>query len=274
MAVLQEQEYEALSFGSRLKREFGAADCDAYAQLMAMGQPQCRELCEAIHDRLPREVRDMIYGHVLDGALCTKRVTITDEASNCTVMNGKFIWYPKPHRCVNGVCTLHCLNTAYVGALMRNEIAEALFKVATYAFKSGWDNLSNLLNSDRWLIGAPAYRFIKWLDIHISLGCGCANCADGDEGRDTCAMEALVLLRPGAHVILHFDFLNCYYHRRHLLRSFKHMLGSVWKYVGLMDARLEVEVRMENHGMPRETALSNDGKAMEGWVQNLEEVSC
>jgi hypothetical protein len=87
-------------------------------------------------------------------------------------------------------------------------------------------------------------------------------------------MEALVLLRPGAHAILHFDFMTCYYTRRILLGNFKRALGKVWKYVGLMNARLEIEVRMENHGMPRETALAYGGKAMEGWVQDLKEVSC
>lgn len=45
----------------RLEASMDRKEGAVHDRLVAIGHPQCHDLCESMYDKLPREVRDMVY---------------------------------------------------------------------------------------------------------------------------------------------------------------------------------------------------------------------
>jgi hypothetical protein len=91
----------------------------ARKHLVALGQPECRELCEAMYNKLPREVRDMVYSYLVCAPQDARSVGVAQYYAACNTDKRSRAFYPWPHRCAHGFCTSHILDTAYVGALVQ-----------------------------------------------------------------------------------------------------------------------------------------------------------
>lgn len=75
----------------------------ALSRIADVAAPQCRELCENIYDKLPRELHDLIYEElVMDTS--PQVFQIASSASGCTTRGKNTAFYPRPHDCINGVC--------------------------------------------------------------------------------------------------------------------------------------------------------------------------
>lgn len=159
-----------------------------------------------------------------------------------------------------------------MGLLVRNEIVEKWLATAVFQFMDGWLELPDLLNSDRWIIGAPAYRFVKWIDFRIP-----TDFLGGDvyEWRlDT--LEALGLMRPAARLVINFDLNREFFLGRvDLLSNFRRMLQKLWKYVSVLDIK-RVEIDLWINLSQKEhfcTTLACGEDTVAGWVRELKLVS-
>ncbi|KAF2826895.1 hypothetical protein CC86DRAFT_455514 [Ophiobolus disseminans] len=224
---LQKQLRKLDDESNSLAEKIGTSERFAHNHLIAIGQPECHSLCENMYDKLPRELRDMVYHYLLDDAFGSTMVTIASKVTGCCVKNKESnqAFYPKPHKCSNGICAMQFMDTTFMGGLVRNKIVETWLARSTFSLCSGWRYLADLLNSDRWNIGAPAHHFINWLDVRIDYE---TVYHSGD--MDFSTLEALALLRPVAEVGLCLDFSICYVDRPILIRSFEYMLEMLWKY--------------------------------------------
>ena len=254
-------------------KDFCARKRVAEAELKALGQPQCRELCEAMYDKLPRELRDMVYEQILGDAFHTNQFTITDSPSACSSKGESLMWCPKPHKCAEGVCVRHFMDTSYMGRLVRNEIVEMWLTRSAYYIEYGFTDLPDLLNSDRWVIGTPAHRFIKLLYLEVkepeAYYYRCPRPLKG-----LCGLEVLPLLRPAALLVLTVDLRGHYHDKQHTLNdNFERAITKVWDYVRLMKTK-QVEIDVGTNDEDFEwTTLSCGGNWIDEWADELKDVS-
>jgi hypothetical protein len=107
------------SKGEDLGDDSRTNEWSARKHLVALGQPECRELCEAMYNKLPREVRDMVYSYLVCAPQDARSVGVAQYYAACNTDKRSRAFYPWPHRCAHGFCTPHILDTAYVGALVQ-----------------------------------------------------------------------------------------------------------------------------------------------------------
>ena len=237
----------------------------ANRHLVALGQADCRELCEALYDKLPRELRDMVYNYIVDACMDTT-VRIGVFPQECIAAWDRHVFYPAPHNCVHGICASHFLNKAYVGAIVQQEIAEMWLATRSFLFSFGWRDLLGLLISDRWLTGQPAHRSISHIIIHVSSYAM-------KYGEDIDMLEALTLLKPSAQVTLHFDLRNDYCGKRDVLEKFQSTISELWPSIERFDqSRLRIDVGIEGPDGEAMIRLAG-GASLHGWSKVLEEVS-
>ena len=234
----------------------------ARISLIAIGQPECREFCEVMYDKLPRELRDMVYIYIIDTSV-DKTISIAPYPRKCTAFGDHRAFYPIPHSCLHGICASHFLDKAYVGTLVQREITEAWFASRTFWFDTDWRNLLSLLNSDRWLTRQPAYHFISHIVITVSHW--------GRQGEYPELLEALTLLKPLARVTFLFDFAN--FGKRVMVERFQSTMCRLWPYIEVLDqSRLILDVGIEGTYGKAIMRLTG-GTSIHGWSKLLEEVS-
>ena len=255
--------------GRYLAEITGKEDKIARSHLIAIGRPECRELCETMYDKLPRELRDMVYKYVVDNYVdVTFKVSSSPWACNTSeyVPQSGPAFYPALHVCTHGICASHFLDSAYVCALVQREIAEAWLASRTFWFTCDWQNLPDLLNSDRWLTGQPAHRSIS----HIAITIG----GISRSGEDIDVLKALTLLKPSARVTFHFDFTNLMRGEHLLLDRFEYTLCWLWPTIELLDqSRIRIDVEVDDFDDDESMIRLTGGTSIDGWLKLLEEVS-
>jgi hypothetical protein len=131
--------------------------------------PSCLAVCERLQQKLPRELRDMIYGYLLD----TRTVHFDWSWSFFMFKN---TGEPKPEYIENEPGIIpgprilsvgYLADTCYVGKAMRNELAEAYYRGTVFSFPEYGSCLENILfhTMDPWYIGAELSGLVKNVEI-------------------------------------------------------------------------------------------------------------
>jgi hypothetical protein len=198
-----------------------------------------------------------------------RRVSFATHPFECSTQGSDtFSFYPKPHKCKNGICAKHFMDLRYTGGLVGTEIVHSFLSQAVFSLESGWEHLPELLNSDRWCIGSPAYRYIRWIDIHV----------DEDmllrwQGDDLAKLDALRLLQPAAWPVLVLDFNNHDLDKAALIRLFEHVLGKLWDYIMILNlSRLDIDVCTSTNGLDFVVLMSGSPEIAD-WTSELKRVS-
>jgi hypothetical protein len=114
----------------------------------------CRQLCDDVYNSFPREMRDMIYGHLNDGAevhvpdtSCgwTTNYFSSTSASQCSA--GSADCWDSRDRCDHWWCR------EYVGDLMHREITEYYFRTTCFGFEGNFKSMARFRITDQWNVG-------------------------------------------------------------------------------------------------------------------------
>jgi hypothetical protein len=124
---------------------------------------ECLRLCGDIQQKLPRELRDLVYEHLL-ADLEGFRIdnghgnSYTDERCEHTGRSAKIYDYWK--------CGYHVIESDYVGAVTKKEIGEAWYRTCTLEIysRNRWD-LNEFLQYDIWRFGLRPVDFFRHLEV-------------------------------------------------------------------------------------------------------------
>jgi hypothetical protein len=123
----------------------------ATTNLDAYAKASCRQLCDDIYNRFPREVRDMIYGHLnLPG---TKKLgNAAASVNGPTYFHShseahwhRFQWRDCPEN--------HWWKIDFVGEHFRRELSEHYYRSNLFFFGDSFDLLSKFRVTDQWNLG-------------------------------------------------------------------------------------------------------------------------
>ena len=137
------------SEGKRLQREVAH-------YIEACAASSCRQLCNAMQEKLPRELRDMVYEELLqESLLCVGTVdcdpTLRSEGAT------------KPstmQRCP------HLSNPECVGKETLVEMAETWYRLCDFRLEFLSD-AARLLGNDLWSLGLDSRHYIRQITLHI-----------------------------------------------------------------------------------------------------------
>jgi len=151
---------KSLQEASDDKRASAAKTLEKYAKIA------CREFCDNVYNSFPREVRDMIYGH-----LDSREIAHVDQGSSSWGGLGYFDsasaaqwdaggWREAPD---------HWWDVECVGEHMRRELGERYYRSVRFDFGQNFDLLSRFRVTDQWKLGfVPA---VIGTNISVTIDC-------------------------------------------------------------------------------------------------------
>lgn len=96
----------------------------ANKDLLSIGQAQCQELSTALYNRLPRELRDIFYGYLVEQSPRWKCMARVDKLG-CSARLQIPSWCSLPHSCDHGICAYTHMDPRYMVAEAHREVIEA-----------------------------------------------------------------------------------------------------------------------------------------------------
>jgi hypothetical protein len=130
----------------------------------------CHELCEAVYSTFPREVRDIIYGHLnylseghIDyrsgswGTVGYFKSTSEADWQLCSNQRGR----PRKN---------HWWDVDFVGDYMRREMSEHYFRSVRFLFDTYFEWLPKFRVTDQWKLGFCPVEIV--LNIGVTIQCG------------------------------------------------------------------------------------------------------
>ena len=137
------------SEGKRLQREVAQ-------YIEACAASSCRELCNAMQEKLPRELRDVVYEELLQESLYCIGTADCDPTlrSERATKPSTMQRYP------------HISNPACVGKETLIEMAETWYRLCDFqlGFRS---DAARLLGNDLWSLGLDSRHYIRQITLHI-----------------------------------------------------------------------------------------------------------
>jgi hypothetical protein len=139
------------------RKELKAAKRKFQGQIEHEAKRTCRPLCEKMHEKLPRELRDMVYKDV-----------ITDNG-NATFFCGE----DSTAAYTNGQLALHhCFDPAYTGTGMHKDMIQELCRRGVrFDFRGRHDMLSKVMQQYESELGLNLADMVKDVGITISEDC-------------------------------------------------------------------------------------------------------
>jgi hypothetical protein len=142
--------------------------------------PRCLQICEHMQQKLPRELRDMIYAYILDTRtqplVQNELAKDFPESMRCTRP-----WTPanKPDASIPWICQIkydlrHICDKDYVGLETMQEIAEAYYRGSVFSFNMYATLHPEPLSqhyfeaTDRWAFGLEAASLIRRLELGLN----------------------------------------------------------------------------------------------------------
>ena len=198
----------------QLKKEVDEYLCNAVCV------PQCLALCEEMQKKVPRELRDMIYGHVLYTSKIHIAEADLDHESRAET---------RPTETVEGVTAFprrapisfsqdflehfrrrdyaHIVNDGYADTLTRVEFLEAWYRTTTFCVNDA-KTMSDLLASDHWGTSLNVRSLVRSVELSLwSMPvplfecCSTVNEAFRDYGPQT-LLQAASQLRKGTKLTI------------------------------------------------------------------------
>ncbi|KAF1850366.1 uncharacterized protein K460DRAFT_390885 [Cucurbitaria berberidis CBS 394.84] len=138
-----------------------------YIELYAA--PKCRELCDLMYDKLPRELREMVYKYILRGPKKLFDAHVLSPSSWPLPTVSGFN-YPTPndssslsfHR--DNVTFSHVFYDAFAGPHIRPEIIESWYRAKTFTF-TDCEVIASFLERDYWGCNVDLRSCVKNIEI-------------------------------------------------------------------------------------------------------------
>ena len=220
------------NFREKLEREL-------MCYIDGVAAPECRALCDKMQQRLPRELRDVVYEHLLEGS--TRQVVHDNYTStknprvvfNCNryVRGSDVAVWPQ-----NSVV----VDERYTGKVTKTEIGEAWYRSCILVL----DHLSDVnafVHFDLWGFGLTARDHIRRVELRVY---------DFTRPYSTSAFSAKLqgLYHFSVHTRVVLDFFPSMYDGDHIKDSYgafkKCMRGLLPAFSGLVDAGYALTLRL------------------------------
>jgi hypothetical protein len=203
---------EALEACDKRLRRYQA---DGVHHLHRYAKLSCRHLCDAVMDRLPRELRDQIYEHLLPKASIEvvshweRYLVWWSEASRVPMNTCDYRWQLQYG---TNVLPPHCLDKGHLGTAMLRELVHTWDRITS--FEVHVSNLTFFIRSKHWQHGRCVPDVVRNLTVTANypkhflydIGTQVQNdmCNDIRVWDKTIVMnlESLMLLKPGTKVSL------------------------------------------------------------------------
>jgi hypothetical protein len=174
---------------------------ELYTYIHGVCGPPCLQICRGMQEKLPRELRDIVYAFLLDDPI----ECIND---NIFMPIGK-TWFSGPPRVHSAN---HLLNKQFADPTTLHELLRVWYISRDFHFDVDVSALAKLIGRDVWGHDLPVYDLVKkvsiiWQDEQSFF-------EDEDESDDELVkelteerakgLECLFLLKPGAHINIGF----------------------------------------------------------------------
>ena len=168
-------------------------DDELYTYIATHAKQECMTLSEMMQSKLPRELRDMVYAHLLS------RETYTVERQNVY----ELYWLSD----LRQISCNHLFTRGYVPLDTIKEIGEMWYKVSTFIVCASDEperasEALNFLHDDNWGLDIDVYQHVK----HIYVGLDYIHGVDEIIGHLNANLRKLLSLGANARVVL---YLQC-----------------------------------------------------------------
>jgi len=156
----------------------------------AYAQHGCRELCAAMQRTLPRELRDMVYDHILSP---TRDEPIYIYGDCLDTIDG-------PHRGIIAAFAkpyghAHMCSEDFVGLDTMSEFARRWYCHTKLRMFLTPTEVAKFLETDFWGLGVESDRLLRHVEVKV--------CEKEDEDNVTPLKQCLFKLAPGASIVFH-----------------------------------------------------------------------
>jgi hypothetical protein len=168
LSVLQKHIKQLRRKGRKFEQTKTNAQASAAKSLEAYAKASCRQLCDEVYSRFPREVRDMIYGYV--NTTADMRIDLNAG------WGGKYSYFESVseaqwHDSIKD--PQHWWETDFVGENLRRELSEYYYRSNCFLFSDKFELLPRFRVTDQWKLGFVPADVIANVGVSIS-------CADYD----------------------------------------------------------------------------------------------
>ena len=182
--LLEEPQYTRLLDAQVLAEDLAIDLTEAYAQQC------CRDLCAAMQRTLPRELRDMVYDHILSPArdtfvyICDIYFDDVDEPSR-EIIAGFAEQHGHAHMC----------SEDFVGLDTMSEFARRWYCHTKLWLDLTPTEVAKFFETDIWGLGLENDRLLRHVQVEV--------CEKEDEDNVTPLKQCLFKLAPGASIVFH-----------------------------------------------------------------------
>ncbi|KAI4614218.1 uncharacterized protein J4E87_009615 [Alternaria ethzedia] len=177
---------------ANLDRELAETEDFADAHIEHYAQQECRALCTAMQSKLPRELRDMIYDHILSPA--------RDEP--IFINNEYFEDVDEPYRDIvagyaeeRGYGYAHMCSEKFVDLDTMSEFARRWYYHTKLWLYLTPTEVAEFFETDIWGLGLGSDRLLRHLEVEL--------CGTEYEDNVTPLQQCLFKLAPGASIVFH-----------------------------------------------------------------------
>jgi hypothetical protein len=168
LSVLQKHVRQLRRKGKKFEQTKTDTQASAAKSLDAYAKASCRRLCDKIYDKLPQEVRDMIYGYLHTRSEMHVRgedgwssytnyftsVSATDWLYSSASDPPEDIWWV----------------VDFVGERIRREMSEHYYRSVLFLFDDEFNLLSKFRVADQWKLGFVPADLATNIGVHINCG--------------------------------------------------------------------------------------------------------
>ena len=177
---MRQQAYQQIKHERRLAENIPGARPALYFELYEYigrySAPDCQALCERVQQKLPRELRDMIYGYILNprprrGSVYPSELiaaTPVSKAWKKPVVTGT--WMTE----FDARDILHICSSQFLGAKTIQELAETYYRLSKFYFFRRYNTLDDIetqlhdfFASDMWGLNLVLYDHVKQVELAI-----------------------------------------------------------------------------------------------------------
>lgn len=151
--------------GKALHEDTSLKKANTDAAFAEYAKVTCRELSDLVYKKLPREIRDVIYGHILD---CNEILITSDLAKKgdeFKYFDVKYDTYLRNRLFWNLDLWW---DSDFVGSKMVRELGEDLYRSASFYFENAFHLISKFRITDQWNLGFLPVSFISNVDVCVS----------------------------------------------------------------------------------------------------------
>jgi hypothetical protein len=150
--------------GKKLEQTSSNTKTSAEKTMDAYAQVSCRKLCDGVYNTLPREVRDIIYGHLnppqdmrINRGVNTHYFNSDSESH---WQNSR--WHRVPES--------HWWRVDFMGEYVRREMIEFYYRSNLFLFGDNFDQLPKFRVTDQWKLGFLPADLVTNVGVQVDCG--------------------------------------------------------------------------------------------------------